>query len=112
MQHILNYLENSKFIYKDEHRISYIQGGGKWVTEDFSWCLTISGEVFISEGGFQGQIDRDNYEKNRIQAIESGTEKNDNRLVKLTRILAIATVILAIEPLWHIASWVHRHFCH
>lgn len=103
LQHILSHLEHGGYIYKDEHKVTYASPGtqGRMITEDFSWALSILGEVFISRGGYKGQNQRDGLEKTRSQ-------HNEEAIRLLTFFLAVGSIgVLVLEILKFLLDYVY-----
>ncbi len=79
---------------------------------NIKYMISIKGEIFIHQGGYKGQMQRTNQEKNRIRDLEDNAQKNDGQIISLTRVLVWATGVLALDSIIHIGSIFYRHFCH
>lgn len=72
--------------------------------------ISFKGLVFINSGGYTQNIININSEKIRLQNLEENTLKNNNRIVFLTFLLVLGTLIAG----WYYATelWKYYHSCH
>jgi len=84
----------------------YTEQGLFGMVDTFTYKITWEGRYFIESGGYRGRIYREANEKRRIENLEQRTQKSNDDIVKLTRILVGATVIAAAYYLIEIGTWI------
>lgn len=106
LNQILSHLEDVGYISIKEHT-SYGNDGGKQITyRNKSYSLTVSGEIFISLGGYKGRLQRENQEKVSLAEFRERTHEIDESQTKLLasqtalqRYMLWVTIILALGGL-------------
>jgi len=74
------------------------------VNGEYRYKTTFNGELFHQNGGYQGQLDRQNAESNRVVAVEKRQRVNERLMIYLTATLAFSSIAgLLVEMLkhWH-----------
>lgn len=69
--------------------------------------ISLQGSWFFDQGGYQGDLDRRNAEKHRLNNIEAFQHAQAKRLNRLTAWIAGGTIALALIELLHMAFEYH-----
>ncbi len=71
------------------------------------YTLTFDGLFFLNNGGYAGEMKRENAENIRVETLEKSQKANANRMTYLTIVIAVGTAIAAWYYLIEVGKFYH-----